>query len=102
MNQAAVTLVASAPSLSSSGITVGKSSYISGSDIAVTVTLKDAQCNAVLRQASALAVQGVVDVPNTVVKLDHGIRISTVWHYRWVVGTGKYRCCDGQEYICSR
>ncbi|MEX9226031.1 invasin domain 3-containing protein, partial [Providencia rettgeri] len=50
-----------------SSITVDKSSYIAGSDIVVTVGLKDKQGNAVSGQASALT-RSTVTVPNATQK----------------------------------
>ncbi|SUD99000.1 Uncharacterised protein [Providencia rettgeri] len=50
-----------------SSVTVDNSTYTAGSDITVTVTLKDAEGNAVSGQASALT-QDTVTVPNATPK----------------------------------
>lgn len=61
-----ISLVAGSPKQINSDIVVDKASYVAGGPVQVTVTLKDAQGNAVSGQSGALA--GAVTVPNAAVK----------------------------------
>ncbi|SUC32101.1 Gamma-intimin [Providencia rettgeri] len=75
-----------------SAITVDKTTYVAGTDITVTVTLKDAQGNVVNGQASALS-PTTVTVPNATQKansswVDNGNGTYTGIYIANTVGTG--------------
>ncbi len=63
----AYTITAGGAAQGSSSVTVDNTTYVSGTDMTVTVTLKDAQGNSVSGQASALTAH-TVTVPNASVK----------------------------------
>ncbi|TNL02466.1 invasin [Kosakonia cowanii] len=89
---AAVTLTATAPSRATSGITTDRDAYVSGTDMQVKVTLKDAQGNAVTGASSSLTTE-TVTVQHAAVKAgggwkDNGDGTYTATYTATTAGTG--------------
>ncbi|MGK3141069.1 inverse autotransporter beta domain-containing protein [Pantoea sp. C2G6] len=89
---AVVTLTPATPEQAASAIKVDNSSYLSGADMAITVTLKDAQGNAVIGAASLLTAEAV-SVPDAVLKSgsgwsDNGDGTYTATYTASTAGTG--------------
>lgn len=89
---ATVTLMATTPDEAKSAIKTDATSYVSGSDMAVTVTLKDASDNAVTGATSSLTAD-TVTVPNATLKAgsswkDNGDGTYTATYTATTAGTG--------------
>ncbi|WP_423244858.1 invasin domain 3-containing protein, partial [Erwinia persicina] len=87
---ATVTFTAGAPAQAASGVKTDKASYAAGSDMTVTVTLKDANGNPVAGQASLLTAEAVT-VANASLSgswKENGAGIYTAGYTAITAGTG--------------
>ncbi|WP_245684039.1 Ig-like domain-containing protein [Proteus myxofaciens] len=77
------------PATDKSGITVDKVSYVSGSDIQVTVTLQDGESNGINDLATAQTYLDTVTVPNADVKGDWTYTLNSEGEYTRTYLAGK-------------
>ncbi|EDL8432105.1 invasin [Salmonella enterica subsp. diarizonae] len=92
LSPAGVTISSVTPDQAKSGIKTDATTYVSGADMAVTVTLKDAQDNAVTGAAASLTAD-TVTVPNATLKTgsswkDNGDGTYTATYTATTAGTG--------------